>query len=32
MQETIARVARAASRDEARPVLTGVLVTVEGRS
>ena len=30
MQETIARVARAASRDEARPVLTGVLVTVEG--
>ena len=30
LQETIARVARAASRDEARPVLTGVLVTVEG--
>ena len=30
LQETIARVARAASREEARPVLTGVLVTVEG--
>ncbi len=30
LQETVARVARAASRDEARPVLTGVLVTVEG--
>ncbi|MDP9188723.1 MAG: DNA polymerase III subunit beta [Actinomycetota bacterium] len=30
LKETIARVARAASRDEARPVLTGVLVTVEG--
>ena len=30
LQETIGRVARAASRDEARPVLTGVLVTVEG--
>jgi DNA polymerase III subunit beta len=30
LQETIARVARAASRDEARPVLTGVLVTVDG--
>ena len=30
LQETIARVARAASRDEARPVLTGVLVTAEG--
>jgi DNA polymerase-3 subunit beta len=28
--ETIARVARAASRDEARPVLTGVLVPVAG--
>jgi DNA polymerase-3 subunit beta len=31
LHETIGRVARAASRDEARPVLTGVLVTVEGR-
>jgi DNA polymerase-3 subunit beta len=30
LQETIAKVARAASRDEARPVLTGVLVTAEG--
>ncbi len=30
LQETIARVARAASRDEARPVLTGVLVTADG--
>jgi DNA polymerase-3 subunit beta len=30
LRETIVRVARAASRDEARPVLTGVLVTVEG--
>jgi DNA polymerase-3 subunit beta len=30
LRETIDRVARAASRDEARPVLTGVLVTVEG--
>jgi DNA polymerase III subunit beta len=30
LQSTVARVARAASRDEARPVLTGVLVTVEG--
>lgn len=29
LQETINRVARAASRDEARPVLTGVMVTVE---
>jgi DNA polymerase III subunit beta len=29
LHETIGRVARAASRDEARPVLTGVLVTVE---
>jgi DNA polymerase-3 subunit beta len=29
LQETINRVARAASRDEARPVLTGVLVTTE---
>jgi DNA polymerase-3 subunit beta len=28
--ETIARVARAASRDESRPVLTGVLVQFEG--
>jgi len=28
LQETIGRTARAASRDEARPVLTGVLVTV----
>jgi DNA polymerase-3 subunit beta len=28
--ETIARVARAASRDESRPVLTGVLVRFEG--
>ena len=31
LQATVARVARAASRDEARPVLTGVLVTVEGK-
>jgi DNA polymerase-3 subunit beta len=31
LRETINRVARAASRDEARPVLTGVLVTVEGK-
>jgi DNA polymerase III subunit beta len=31
LQSTVARVARAASRDEARPVLTGVLVTVEGQ-
>ena len=31
LQETIGRVARAASRDEARPVLTGVLVTAEGK-
>jgi len=30
LRETINRVARAASRDEARPVLTGVLVTVDG--
>jgi DNA polymerase III subunit beta len=30
LRGTINRVARAASRDEARPVLTGVLVTVEG--
>jgi DNA polymerase III subunit beta len=30
LRETIDRVARAASRDEARPVLTGVLVTVDG--
>jgi DNA polymerase-3 subunit beta len=30
LQQTINRVARAASRDEARPVLTGVLVTTEG--
>jgi DNA polymerase-3 subunit beta len=30
LHATVARVARAASRDEARPVLTGVLVTVEG--
>jgi DNA polymerase-3 subunit beta len=29
LRETINRVARAASRDEARPVLTGVLVTAE---
>jgi DNA polymerase-3 subunit beta len=29
LRDTINRVARAASRDEARPVLTGVLVTVE---
>ena len=29
--ETIERVARAASRDDARPILTGVLVRVEGR-
>ena len=27
---TIARVARSASRDETRPVLTGILVTAEG--
>jgi DNA polymerase-3 subunit beta len=30
LRDTINRVARAASRDEARPVLTGVLVIVEG--
>jgi DNA polymerase-3 subunit beta len=30
LRDTINRVARAASRDEARPVLTGVLVTAEG--
>jgi DNA polymerase-3 subunit beta len=30
--ETIARVSRAASRDESRPVLTGVLVRFEGTS
>jgi DNA polymerase-3 subunit beta len=30
LHDTINRVARAASRDEARPVLTGVLVTAEG--
>jgi DNA polymerase-3 subunit beta len=30
--DTIARVARAASRDETRPHLTGVLVTASGRS
>jgi DNA polymerase III subunit beta len=30
LRDTINRVARAASRDEARPVLTGVLVTVDG--
>jgi DNA polymerase III subunit beta len=30
LRATVNRVARAASRDEARPVLTGVLVTVEG--
>ncbi len=30
LQATVARVARAASRDEARPVLTGVLVTAKG--
>src|SRR5262249_57464162 len=30
LRDTINRVARAASRDEARPVLTGVMVTVEG--
>lgn len=30
LRDTITRVARAASRDEARPVLTGVLVTAEG--
>jgi DNA polymerase-3 subunit beta len=30
LRETVNRVARAASRDEARPVLTGVLVTVDG--
>lgn len=28
--ETIARVARSASRDETRPILTGILVTAEG--
>jgi DNA polymerase-3 subunit beta len=31
LRRTVERVARAASRDEARPVLTGVLVTAEGR-
>ncbi len=30
LEQTINRVARAASRDEARPVLTGVLVSVDG--
>ena len=30
LRETINRVARAASRDEARPVLTGILVSAEG--
>jgi DNA polymerase III subunit beta len=30
--ETIAKVGRAASRDESRPVLTGILVRLEGRS
>jgi DNA polymerase-3 subunit beta len=30
--ETIGRVSRAASRDESRPVLTGILVQVEGNS
>jgi len=30
LRDTINRVARAASRDEARPVLTGVLVTADG--
>ncbi|MCD6726304.1 MAG: DNA polymerase III subunit beta [Solirubrobacteraceae bacterium] len=30
--ETIARVSRAASRDETRPILTGVLVSAEGSS
>jgi DNA polymerase-3 subunit beta len=30
--ETIARVGRAASRDESRPVLTGILFRLEGRS
>ncbi len=29
-QETVARVSRAASRDESRPVLTGILVRFEG--
>src|SRR5206468_3220238 len=29
--ETIERVARAASRDDARPILTGVLVSAEGK-
>lgn len=30
LAETVERVARAASRDEVRPILTGILVTVEG--
>ncbi len=30
LAETIERVARAASRDEVRPILTGILVSVEG--
>ncbi|HET7855146.1 MAG TPA: DNA polymerase III subunit beta [Gaiellaceae bacterium] len=30
-EQTVARVSRAASRDESRPVLTGVLVRFEGR-
>jgi DNA polymerase III subunit beta len=30
--ETVARVSRAASRDESRPVLTGVLVKLEGKT
>lgn len=32
MIETIDRVARSASRDEARPILTGILVSGEGRT
>lgn len=32
LAETVERVARAASRDEVRPILTGILVSVEGSS
>ncbi|MCB0864230.1 MAG: DNA polymerase III subunit beta [Solirubrobacterales bacterium] len=32
LAETVERVARAASRDEVRPILTGIMVSVEGNS
>jgi DNA polymerase-3 subunit beta len=32
LAETVERVARAASRDEVRPILTGIMVNVEGNS